>query len=411
MILIRFFLDNKRILLFGILLTFFSGFGQTFLLSLYIPHIVKEFNISQSLFSTIYAGATMCSGLMIVFTGKYIDRKTLTTFSVFVVTGFLVAHIIAGLSMNLVMIFVAVFMLRFFGQGLLSHTSMTAMGRFFDQARGKALSIAQLGYPLAEAIFPITVVSLIMAFGWRESFLISSAVIAIILLPGVWLLLKNFDRSKIREPLSASPIIRKHRAPIEKSWSQKEILRDRNFYTFAPTVFIVGFTLTALFFFQTHIATAKGWTFEWMALSISAYAVASFSFSIITGMLIDRFSARTIFPFLLLPLVSGLIILNIFQHPFAAMAFWFLTGITAGANSTTGNALYAETYGVNNLGSIRSMFTFVMISSTAAGPVIYSLVLENGFHYSQMHMMIVAIITLNILFVIWRFQIRKPKAN
>jgi MFS family permease len=151
-----------------------------------------------------------------------------------------------------------------------------------------------------------------------------------------------------------------------------------------------------LFFFQTHIATAKGWTFEWMALSISAYAVASFSFSIITGMLIDKFSARTIFPFLLLPLVSGLIILNIFQHPFAAMAFWFLTGITAGANSTTGNALYAETYGVNNLGSIRSMFTFVMISSTAAGPVIYSLVLENGFHYSQMHMMIVAIITLNI---------------
>jgi MFS family permease len=404
---LQFFIANKKILLFGVLLTFFSGFGQTFLLSLYIPHIITEFKISQSLFSTIYATATMCSGLTIVFAGKLIDRKPLMKFSIIVITGIIAANIFAGLTLNLVMIFIAIFMLRFFGQGLLSHTSMTSMGRYFNHTRGKALSIAQLGYPIAEAIFPITIVSLIMAYGWRESFLISAGFMALTLLPIAWFLIRDFDKSKIKESI---PVLAKHKESarvIDKIWSQKEIIRDLNFYTFAPTVFIVGFTLTSLFFFQTYIATVKGWTFEWMALSISAYAIASFSFSILSGALIDRFSAKTVFPFLLLPLALGLLILNYFTHPMAAMIFWFLTGITAGSNPTTGNALYAETYGVKNLGSIRSIFTFVMISSTAAGPVFYSLLLDKGFHYSQVHLLIIGAIAFNIVFVLWGFKRRR----
>lgn len=59
----RFFLANRNILFFGLLLTFFSGFGQTFLLALYIPEITSELNISHSLFSTTYALATLCSGI------------------------------------------------------------------------------------------------------------------------------------------------------------------------------------------------------------------------------------------------------------------------------------------------------------------------------------------------------------
>jgi MFS family permease len=136
-----------------------------------------------------------------------------------------------------------------------------------------------------------------------------------------------------------------------------------------------------------------------MAGSISAYAVSSLIFSIYTGTLIDRFSARRIFPFILLPMAAGLFVIAFFSHPVTSVVFWFLLGISAGANPTTGNALYAETYGVKNLGSIRSIFTFVMIASTAAGPLVFSLFLEAGADYNLIHIILALLILVNTAIV------------
>lgn len=156
--------------------------------------------------------------------------------------------------------------------------------------------------------------------------------------------------------------------------------------------------------YQAAIANQKGWSLEWMALSISAYAISTFIVSILSGFLIDRFSARKIFPFLLLPMAAGLLILNIFDHPATAMVFWAFTGISAGANSTTANALYAETYGVQSLGSIRSLFSFIMIFSTAAGPVVYSHLMEKGFTIHENHLVIAGAIAANFIYIKFNFR-------
>jgi MFS family permease len=400
----RFFLANRNILLFGLLLTFFSGFGQTFLLALYIPEITSELNISHSLFSTTYALATMCSGLTIIVVGRYIDHLPLFRFTLIVIIGIILANLVAALAVNLVLIFLAIFMLRFFGQGLLSHTSITAMGRYFTHARGKALSIAQLGYPISEVLMPVSIITIIMLTGWRVSFIISAAVIALSLLPLSWLLLRNFNKSKIVEPAPALPAADQAPHIGQRVWAQKEIIQQKSFYTFAPTVFIAGFTFTALFFFQSTIANQKGWSLEWMALSISAYAISTFIVSILSGFLIDRFSAGKIFPFLLLPMAAGLLVLNVSDHPAIAMVFWALVGVSAGANPTTANALYAETYGVQSLGSIRSLFSFIMIFSTAAGPVVYSFLMESGSTIHHNHLLIAGAIAVNFIYIKFNFR-------
>jgi MFS family permease len=406
----RFFFANRNILLFAIILTMYSGFGQTFILSLYIPEIIKEFQISQGLFSSIYAAATLCSGITIIFAGKLIDRMPIMKFTMLVITGIIAANLVAGLSLNLFMLFLAIFMLRFFGQGLLSHTSMTTMGRYFSKSRGKALSIAYLGFPIAEAAMPIAIITLILTIGWRESFLFSSVFIILTLLPLVFILIRKFDSSKIIEDIGSKARITKEKSiEQQRTWAQREIIRTLDFYVFAPTVFIVGFTLTALFFYQTFIAGFKGWSLEWMAVNITAYAIASLVFSILAGPLIDRYSARRIFPFVLIPMIAGLLVLAFSSHTLATPVFWFLVGISAGANPTVSNALYAETYGVKSLGAIRSIFTFIMIISTAAGPVVYSALLDSGLNYNHIHLMLSALIVLNILYILLAFRYKKSR--
>ncbi len=406
----RFFLANRNILLFAIILTLYSGFGQTFILSLYIPEIIKEFQISQGLFSSIYAAATLCSGITIIFAGKIIDRMPIMKFSMLVIAGIIAANLMAGLSLNLFMLFLAIFLLRFFGQGLLTHTSMTAMGRYFSKSRGKALSIAYLGFPIAEAAMPIAIITLIITIGWRESFLFSSVFIIVTLLPVVLILLRKFDSSKIvEEARSKARKTKEISIDQQRTWAQREIFKTLDFYVFAPTVFFVGFTLTALFFYQTFIAGFKGWSLEWMALNITAYAVSSLVFSILAGPLIDKYSARKVFPFVLIPMIAGLLVLAFSSHTMATPAFWFLVGISAGVNPTVSNALYAETYGVRSLGAIRSIFTFIMVISTAAGPVVYSAMLDSGFNFNQIHLLITGVIVLNIIYILLAFRYKKSR--
>ena len=407
---------NHNILLFGFALVFFCNFGQTFLLSLYIPSFLDTFEISRSQYSWIYSSATLLSAFTIIFAGKRIDKVNLKKFTLFVIAGIVVANITAAISVNIAMLFISVFLLRFFGQGMLSHTSMTTMGRYFHKARGKALSIAYMGFPIGEAILPISMITLIAVAGWRETFMITAIAIVLVLLPfSIWSL-NRFKPENIVEEApdknklpDASEI--KDTAP-EAAITQLQVLKSKYFFMFAPTIMLTGFTLTTLFFFQIFIAEYKEWPKEIMAGGITGYAIASIIFSIISGPMIDKFSARKLFPFLLLPMALGLSVLSFFNHPSTPFIFWALTGISAGMHSPVINAMYAEVFGVKSLGSVRSLFTFVMVLSTAMGPVVYSFFLDRNFTFNDIHWTIVGIIiSISTILFILVYSQKRIKAN
>ncbi len=397
---------NPRILSLGMMLVFFSSFGQTFVVSLYIPDFMEAFGISASGFSSLYALATLSSAATLIYVGKKIDHIPLKRFALFVVAGIFLACMLAAISWNLVVLFFGIYTLRLFGQGLLMHTAMTTMSRYFTRARGKALSIAALGFPMGEAILPVLVASSIGLFGWRETLVFSAILIGTVLIPFTVASLSRIRRERIFEGQSDAEVRQaSEQEQSQKLWKQREVFRTPWFYIFAPTVFLVGFLQTNLFFFQTFIAEEKGWSTEWMAGSITAYAASSIVMSMIAGPLIDRFSARRLFPFILLPLAGGLVVLSVGTHPLTAPLYWLLVGFTGGMNSPVTSSLYAEIFGTRSLGTVRSLFTFVMVVSTALGPVVYSFFLDRGASFNQIHYLVMGVIVLNMLFILLRARI------
>ncbi len=349
----------------------------------------------------MYALATLLSASVLIVVGQKIDYVPLKGFSLFAIIGMIAASLVAALSYHVFMLFVALFMLRFFGQGLLSHTAMTTMSRYFKKARGKALSIAYLGFPAGEGLLPVLVVSLIMVIGWRETFGVTALLMIIILLPLAVFLLKGVSIEHIVEETDKTVYKQRIDNPEEaRIWRKREVLNHPLFYLYAPTVFLIGFLQTALFFFQTFIAAEKGWSVEWMAGSIMAYAIASSILSIGAGPLIDRFSASRIFPFILIPLSFGLLVLSYASHPFLTPVFWLLIGVSGGVSSPVSSSLYAETFGTKSLGTVRSLFTFVMVMSTALGPIVYSLLLDRGLTFMAIHWGVIVVIMLNVVFIL-----------
>jgi MFS family permease len=65
------------------------------------------------------------------------------------------------------MVFVALIGLRFGGQGLMSHISLSVMSRHFLRNRGKALSISSMGYPIDEMLLPLVFGLLLSIWNWR----------------------------------------------------------------------------------------------------------------------------------------------------------------------------------------------------------------------------------------------------
>ena len=77
--------QNKKILIYGFVFTFFSSFGQSFFLGLFNPSLRNELQISHGQFGSLYEIATIFSSLLLIWFGKKIDEFNLIKYSFLVV--------------------------------------------------------------------------------------------------------------------------------------------------------------------------------------------------------------------------------------------------------------------------------------------------------------------------------------
>ncbi len=368
---IKYFLENKRVISFGFILTFFSSFGQTFLISLYLPKIIHNFQLTNSSFGGLYGFATVGSSVLLIYGGKLIDHMDLRKYAVYSALLLMLSCILLAFSMNFIMVFISLLGLRLSGQGLMSHISRTTISKTFQNDRGKALSITSLGYAAGEGVLPAVVSLLIAYIGWRYSLIANSALIGLVLVPFIW-----FTISKEQTAISTGP-------KPSGSFSRLFLLRDKRFYLLALNAAATPFLLTGLFFFQTVLADHKAWNIEWLSFCFMGYAIGRILFSIVSGPLIDRYSAIKLFPFYLLPFLSGLILLLTVNHIYAGLFYLFFAGVSVGFGTIVNTAAIAEIYGLKNLGGIGSVFSTLKVFGTALSPVLFGLLIDHDASFSS----------------------------
>ena len=218
---------NKKVLLFGIIFTFFSSFGQSFFLGLFNPSIREELNITHGQFGSIYAAATICSSLVLIWFGKKIDEIKIFNYSLIVISFLFFSSLFFSFINSIYLLIIAIFLMRFSGQGLMSHTSSTTISRYFNRRRGKALSGIWFGLSSAEFFLPILIIFLLSIFSWRTIWQFISIIILIILPIIVFYTIKNLDIES-REKNILDNDEKKFRDI--RNWKRSEVLKDFKFY-------------------------------------------------------------------------------------------------------------------------------------------------------------------------------------
>ncbi len=356
---------NLQFLGFGFLLALASSFGQTFYIGVFGPEIRSEFGLNHAEWGTIYMAGTLLSAAVLPFTGSWIDRMPLKRYALLVSIGLALACLGAALCPAAGFLIAVVFMLRHMGQGLASHTSLTATVKHFRRDRGKAVAIVSLGFPAGRAVLPVAAVALIALLGWRTTYLMAGIATAALLIPAVLWLLRNPGRAAEK----LSPAIPDHLpVPEERSLTLTQVLTHPFFYLILPGTVAPSIIETALFFHQLEVAAMKGWSAGWVTAGYAVFSVTTTLFSMAAGPLVDRVGATRLLWVILIPYIFGILILAYMDDPLWAWVYLALSGATGGLRQTIAPVMWAEFGGTRHIGAIRSMAATLSVFASALGP-------------------------------------------
>ena len=371
---------SLKVILFGFIFTFFSSFGQSYFLGLFNSSIREALSISHGQFGSIYASATLLSSFVLIWVGKKIDDINIFKFAFFVIILLSLSCFFFSKISSITILFIAIFLMRFSGQGMMSHTATTTISRYFTKSRGKALSTSWFGLSTAEFILPVLIIYLLTVYDWRNIWIYISVLI-ILLLPIVsFILLKNLNfESREQDNRNSKKI-------IIKNWKRIEVLKDYRFYILCANMLAMPWIATGTFVYQSFILTSKGWGPYVIAQSFMVYSVLSVLTLFIAGFLIDKFTSRKILIYMNIPLLLSVFVIIYFNHPLTSFLFLGLIGVSNGLANVLGSSTWAEIYGVKHIGSIKALTTALMVFATAFGTALFGILIDKGFSIEQIAM-------------------------
>jgi len=364
---IEFTRTNWQPLLFGALLMALSSFGQTYFVAVSGSYFREDFNLSDGGLGATYAVGTILSAMTLTWAGRLIDYTTVRRFTWGVALVLATACLLVAVSANFIMLAVAFYFLRLGGQGLMTHTALTATARAFPQDAGKALGVIALGMSVALGLFPIAGVTMMEQLGWRAAWMINAGLV----IAGVAIALLFLPR------LGDKPI-RNRKDRSNDSSSNKPLWRDRRLLLTFPAMLAGPFIVTGFFFHQTRLAEQKGWDISVVAGSFAAFAIVQAVASVVIGPVIDRVGPKRLLPVFLLPQALAMLLIGLISVPWIAPVYMVLLAASMALGSTLATALWVDLFGTIELARVRSAVEAGTVIASGASPIIMGVLIDAG---------------------------------
>ena len=388
-----FLFENARFLIAGIVLTFASCAGQTFFISIFAAEIMRDFGLTNGGWGLVYSVATTASAVAMFWAGALTDRFRARGIAAFVIPGLAMTCVAMSLSTSVVALFLVVFFLRFFGQGMMFQLAAVSMARWFSARRGLALSISAMGFWVGQAVLPVIFAALLLTHDWRSLWLVAAVGVLAFFPIVFWLLAQERTPQSLAEKDTSVGMGGRH-------WTRAEVIGSRFFLLLLPALVGPSAWGTALFFQQVHIAEVKGWNLvEYLAL-IPAMTVVSVASTLIAGQVIDRIGSGRLLQVFPVFWIAGFLLLSLATTLPVALVAFVVFGVAHGTQATLFTALWAEYFGTRHIGAIKATSTSLMVLGSAIGPGVSGVFIDLGFSFPD-QMIWVAIYFVITMVMIW----------
>jgi len=346
-----------------------SSVGQTFFIGLFGADFRAEFGLSQSALGAMYGTATLCSGLLMFWLGSIADHWPMRRAILLTMLGLAAGALLVGSGTTLAVLMIGLFLIRLCGQGLAGHLAVVAAGRYAVRRRGRAMAMVTYGFIIGEALYPMLVAAAMGWLGWRGIWLVAAVLMLVVAMPVLTLL-----ASPLAHPAESGRSSGDGSEP--QLMRRVTLFRHGGFLRVLAVVLVPPIVVTAVFLHQGTLAERLGWALSDVASGFVLFAAIQGVFAFAGGRLIDRFSARALLRFSLLPAGLGLLSLSLVSPQLALWLMFAGVGMTAGLNGVISGAVWVELFGTAQLGMIRGVYAALMVVSTAIGPVVLGLLFD-----------------------------------
>lgn len=351
-------------------------------LGIFIEPLQREFGWSRG---GISAGATVVSVFAVLFApivGALIDRIGPRRIGLLGLLIYCSATAALGAVGEKIWMWWSCWSLLALGSLCIKPTVWTAgLVGHFKASRGLALSIALCGTGLAQASVPLITQTLVDALGWRASYAMLGAMLAVISLPAVYLFFFDVRDQRRRK---SGPDVAQADAP---GVSARAGLTSYPFIALALSALLATAAVAALVVHFVPMLTASGISRGSAAWAAGLVGVLSITGRICCGVLLDRFDGRLVgCVSFALPIVACLMLMNLpASVPYAVMVSIVL-GLSVGAEFDVIAYLSARYFGLKNFGLLFGVIVGMVGLGSGTGILFAGMMYDHfgSYHMAQM---------------------------
>lgn len=359
---------HPTVIAFGFLCMFFSNFGQTFFIGLYSEYFQQAWGLTSTGFGMVYSGVTLVSAGMLLTLGHFIDKVPLRSYVLVVCLSMGLGCLLMAHAPVLWLFVIGLWLVRFNGQGIMTHMSSTVTAREIHEGRGRSLGLTVLGIPLGAMVFPLVFTAAVALGSWQGGWTGYGLFCVLVALPLLWWLAPNTPLD-LPDALDAS-------AGEERKLHH--VLRDPALWLLLAANMLMPFLLTGVFFHQQRLMEGLGFSLQLYAYSFMAYGIGHAVAELLSGAMVDRVGPTWVLRVFLLPFTLATVALIYLPVPAMLPVFMLAAALTAGCTHSARGSYLAERYGTRQLGAVKSLFTSGMVLASAGSPTLFGILLDTA---------------------------------
>lgn len=396
--------------------------GQTIGVNVFSEKLIVDLSLSRTQVALMYLLGTLGSGLILPYAGKFYDtmgaRKLMAFSSLglgvslfYISQSDRIADWVSGvfsvspsIGMRLGFLAFGFFLIRFWGQGILTMTSRNMMGKWWNHHRGKVYSVSGIMSSVCSSLTPLLFNWMVERFGWRESWLILGCVLVFGVAIFSWLMARD-NPEECGLEVDAGLIVKgKADNPefnIVRDFTRSDALRNFSFWLFGLVLSLQACYFTGYTFHVLDVASQVGFSKDGILNLFWPAAVFGAVISVFVGMAADRWRLKRIILLMscgmaLAPI--GLISRDPFWMPALIIAGF---SISSGCFGTISGVYIPRFFGLKHLGATSSFFASMLVVSSSLGPISFSSSLDWIGSYDLAHKVMIGLCCVLALGSFW----------
>ncbi len=357
------------------------GLGTLNTFGVFFTPLLNEFGWSRASISGASSLTFLLSGFLSIIVGSLNDR-----FGPRIIMA--VSGLFLGLGYLLMSQVGAIWQLYLFfgivvgiGMSAIDLIPLSTAARWFSRKRGMMTGIVKVGTGAGQLVIPLVASGLIIAYGWRNSYIIIGVVVLVTIVAVAQFLRRDPGQMRLAPDTGREPSSDGLDA-VEEGLSFYEAVHTRQFWMVCAinlTIFLCALTITV------HIvphAIDAGISATNSAAILSTIGGVSMVGRLVMGSASDRIGNRRSITVCFLLLVAGLLWLQIASELWMLYLFAVVHGFAHGGLFTLISTLLAELFGTSSHGALFGIALFSGTIGGAIGPLLAGRIFDVTSGYS-----------------------------